>query len=133
MILNDNTFRDLLRESYDLSWLTQEPKYNLHNKENLRLYELWAPFVMKTKHAIESKNYMLLMMEVMSMLLIIKDENNNRNRFRVRASEIDEMYRSISPEDYDRPSENTQQIRFPAESHIYNNDNVIDFSQYKRR
>lgn len=133
MILNDNTFRDLLRESYELSWLAQEPKYYLHNSENARLYKLWAPYVMKTKHPVESKDYMLLMIEVMGMLLVTKDENNNRNRFRVRASEIDEMYKSISPEDYDKPSENTQRMCFPKESHIYSNENIIDFSQYKRR
>lgn len=133
MVLETNKFRELMREAYELSCIAQQPKYNLQSEESLIEYEKWAPYVLNTKSNINSVGFKIHMIEMMSILLVMKDEENNRDRYRVSADEIKEMY-NVNP-----PREIFKQL--PPEIQIPSNDvydyssqkNVVSFSQYKMR
>lgn len=133
MVLETNRFRELMREAYELSCIAQQPKYNLQSEESLIEYEKWAPYVLNTKSNINSVGFKIHMIEMMSILLVMKDEENNRDRYRVPADEIKEMY-NVNP-----PREIFKQL--PPEIQIPSNDvydyssqkNVVSFSQYKMR
>lgn len=133
MVLETNKFRELMREAYELSCIAQQPKYNLQSEESLIEYEKWAPYVLNTKSNINSVGFKIHMIEMMSILLVMKDEENNRDRYRVPADEIKEMY-NVNP-----PREIFKQL--PPEIQIPSNDvydyssqkNVVSFSQYKMR
>ena len=122
MVLETNKFRELMREAYELSCIAQQPKYNLQSEESLIEYEKWAPYVLNTGSNINSVG-----------LLVMKDEENNRDRYRVSADEIKEMY-NVNP-----PREIFKQL--PPEIQTTSNDvydyssqkNVVSFSQYKMR
>lgn len=133
MVLETNRFRELMREAYELSCIAQQPKYNLQSEESLIEYEKWAPYVLNTGSNINSVGFKIHMIEMMSILLVMKDEENNRDRYRVSADEIKEMY-NVNP-----PREIFKQL--PPEIQIPSNDvydyssqkNVVSFSQYKMR
>lgn len=133
MVLETNKFRELMREAYELSCIAQQPKYNLQSEESLIEYEKWAPYVLNTKSNINSVGFKIHMIEMMSILLVMKDEENNRDRYRVSADEIKEMY-NVNP-----PREIFKQL--PPEIQTTSNDvydyssqkNVVSFSQYKMR
>ena len=133
MVLETNKFRELMREAYELSCIAQQPKYNLQSEESLIEYEKWAPYVLNTGSNINSVGFKIHMIEMMSILLVMKDEENNRDRYRVSADEIKEMY-NVNP-----PREIFKQL--PPEIHTTSNDvydyssqkNVVSFSQYKMR
>lgn len=133
MVLETNRFRELMREAYELSCIAQQPKYNLQSEESLIEYEKWAPYVLNTKSNINSVGFKIHMIEMMSILLVMKDEENNRDRYRVSADEIKEMY-NVNP-----PREIFKQL--PPEIQTTSNDvydyssqkNVVSFSQYKMR
>lgn len=133
MVLETNRFRELMREAYELSCIAQQPKYNLQSEESLIEYEKWAPYVLNTGSNINSVGFKIHMIEMMSILLVMKDEENNRDRYRVPADEIKEMY-NVNP-----PREIFKQL--PPEIQIPSNDvydyssqkNVVSFSQYKMR
>ena len=133
MVLDTNKFRELMREAYELSCIAQQPKYNLQSEESLIEYEKWAPYVLNTGSNINSVGFKIHMIEMMSILLVMKDEENNRDRYRVSADEIKEMY-NVNP-----PREIFKQL--PPEIQTTSNDvydyssqkNVVSFSQYKMR
>ncbi len=133
MVLETNKFRELMREAYELSCIAQQPKYNLQSEESLIEYEKWAPYVLNTGSNINSVGFKIHMIEMMSILLVMKDEENNRDRYRVSADEIKEMY-NVNP-----PREIFKQL--PPEIQTTSNDvydyssqkNVVSFSQYKMR
>lgn len=133
MVLETNRFRELMREAYELSCIAQQPKYNLQSEESLIEYEKWAPYVLNTGSNINSVGFKIHMIEMMSILLVMKDEENNRDRYRVSADEIKEMY-NVNP-----PREIFKQL--PPEIQTTSNDvydyssqkNVVSFSQYKMR
>lgn len=133
MVLETNRFRELMREAYELSCIAQQPKYNLQSEESLIEYEKWAPYVLNTGSNINSVGFKIHMIEMMSILLVMKDEENNRDRYRVPADEIKEMY-NVNP-----PREIFKQL--PPEIQTTSNDvydyssqkNVVSFSQYKMR
>ena len=133
MVLDTNRFRELMREAYELYCIAEEPKYNLQSEESWIEYEKWAPYVLNTGSNINSVGFKIHMIEMMSILLVMKDEENNRDRYRVSADEIKEMY-NVNP-----PREIFKQL--PPEIQTTSNDvydyssheNVVSFSQYKMR
>jgi hypothetical protein len=133
MTLETNKFRELLREAYELSLISYEPKYDLKNEESLRNYELWAPYIMKNQKQINSIGYKVFMIELMSILLVMKDEENNRNRYKVSADEIKEMYKINPPREVcKKPQPETQNA--PEKNYVHSSqENVINFADYKTR
>lgn len=127
MVLETNRFRELMREAYELSCIAQHPKYNLQSEESLIEYEKWAPYVLNTQSNINSTGFKIHMIEMMSILLVMKDEENNRDRYRVPSSEIKEMYNINPPREIYRKESSNQICGHTSQG------NIIDFSQYKMR
>lgn len=105
MTVESDRFRILMKEAYELSCIAQQPKYNLQSEESLRLYDIWAPYVMNSQESINSTGYKIFIIEMMSILLVMKDEMNNKDRFKVKADDIKEIYNFRSrPQIYKQPS-----------------------------
>lgn len=136
MILETNRFRELLRETRELSLIAQQQKYNLQNEDSLRDYEFWAPYVMNHPSAINFVGYKIFMIDMMSILLVLKDEENNKDRYYVPASQVKKMYEEMrdntQPETCNQPLLNLQSPQ--QQNDVYSSqENVINFSQYKMR
>lgn len=133
MVLETNRFRELMREAYELSCIAQQPKYNLQSEESLIEYEKWAPYVLNTRSNINSVGFKIHMIEMMSILLVMKDEENNRDRYRVPEDEIKEMYNVNPPREICKHL--TPEIPIPSNgTYDYSShENVISISQYKMR
>lgn len=134
MVLETNKFRELLREVYDLACIALEPKYNLRSIESLREYDLWAPYILQNyKSGGEQTGFKLFMIDMMSMLLVMKDGIHDRKRYIVSPEEIKEMYKVNPP----REIKNIPQPEVKIVDHKSflptQQGNVIDFSQYKNR
>ena len=133
MVLETNKFRELMREAYELSCIAQQPKYNLQSEESLIEYEKWAPYVLNTGSNINSVGFKIHMIEMMSILLVMKDEENNRDRYRVSADEIKEMYNVNPPREIFKQLPPEIQTPSNGTYDYSSHKNVVSFSQYKRR
>ena len=102
--MDSDLFGRIMREAKDLIKLAELPKYDLMNEEGLKLYDLWAPYVLKdlASQYIFSPGYKISFTQVMSVLLALKSEKRD---FIVELPEEIEEKKS----------------------------NIINFSSYKRR
>lgn len=133
MVLETNKFRELMREAYELSCIAQQPKYNLQSEESLIEYEKWAPYVLNPRSNINSTGFKIHMIEMMSILLVMKDEENNRDRYRVPADEIKEMYNINPPREICKQLPPEIQTPSNGTSDYSSHKNVISISKYKMR
>lgn len=73
------------------------------------------------------------MIEMMSILLVQKDEMNNRDRYRVPADEIKEMYNINPPREIFKQLPPEIQTPSNGTYDYSSHKNVVSFSQYKMR
>ena len=133
MVLDTNRFRELMREAYELYCIAEEPKYNLQSEESWIEYERWAPYVLNTQSNINSVGFKIHMISLMSTLLVMKDEENNRDRYRVPSSEIKEMYNINPPREMFKQLPPEIQTPSNGTCDYSSHENVVSFSQYKMR
>lgn len=115
-ILDTHAFREVMREFKELRDISRDIKYSLESEENWKLYEVWAPYVMGDYPStmVNSPGFKIHFFEVTSMMLALKDEKNNKDRF--KANEIKQEFNDI------------KEIKWKQAS-----TNVIDFLEYKGR
>jgi len=133
MVLETNKFRELMREAYELYCIAEEPKYNLQSEESWIEYDKWAPFVLNQQSNINSIGFKIHMLSMMSTLLVMKDEDNNRDRYRVPADEIREMYKINPPREVFKQLPPEIQTPSNGTYDYSSHENVISLSQYKMR
>lgn len=132
MTLETNKFRELMREAYDLCCLSLESKYDLRSVESLREYDFWAPYVLNSSGT-GSKGFKLLMIDLMSILLVIKDGTHDKERYIVRPEEIKEIYKNNPQMEIAQQPISQLEIKPQKELSNVQSENVIDFSLYKKR
>ncbi len=132
MTLETNKFRELMREAYDLCCLSLNSKYDLRSVESLREYDFWAPYVLNSSGT-GSKGFKLLMIDLMSILLVMKDGVHDKERYIVRPEEIKEIYKNNPLMEIKNQPNLEVEIQSQKKLSNVHGENVIDFSLYKKR
>ena len=107
LLLDTHRFREIMRESAELIKTSHNSKYNLMGDiRNLYLYEFWAPYIVSDfpSTMVNSPGFKLCILQLMSVVLVLKDTKNNKDRY-------------IAP-DYEESEKN------------HNNLNIINFMAY---
>jgi hypothetical protein len=81
LMLDEHSFREVMREAYDLLKLCEQPKYYLLHVDSFPLYNKWAPYVFMNKisdDVIFSTGFKMAFLQMMSVIMALRDQKKSK-------------------------------------------------------